>query len=203
MKAWFFSLPTEARSLVAIMGAAICLVLILCVVQIAGTLVTSATSVSRQQPIISRLLGYEVAADSLKEAARLAEAQAGEVIFLGEAEASQSGAALQQILREFAQEAGLVVSGSQLAVYDLEQPEDEEPLLETFVAMTVSLSMEGPPMALDAFLESIRLHEPRITATSLDIQRPRQRRGMSGDNKRDPQQLMISLSVTGLWGETP
>lgn len=202
MRAWFISLPLEARSLVAAIFSFVCLVLILAFFQIIETLVTSAGSVYRQQPLVSRLMGYEAAADELKETARLAEAQTGTLIFSGGEEGLQSGAVLQQTLREFAQDAGLVVSGSQLNVYALERNEDDELSTDEFFVIAVSLAMEGPPLALDAFLESVKLHEPQLATTALDIQRPRQRRNRTGDNKPEPDQMMIRLSVTGLWGKT-
>jgi len=202
MRAWFISLPVEARALVGATIALVCLALILAFFQIIEMLVASAGSVYRQQPLVSRLLGYEAAADQLEETARLAEAQTGTLIFSGGEDGLQSGAALQQVLREFAQDAGLVVSGSQLNVYALERPEDDEPSTDEFFVIAVSLAMEGPPLALDAFLESVRLHEPKLATTALDIQRPRQRRDRTGDNKYEPDQMMIRLNVTGLWGKT-
>jgi len=202
MKAWFMSLPLEARSLVGATVSLLCLSLTLVFFQLIETLVTTAGSVYRQQPLVSRLLGYEAAADQLEETARRAEAQTGTLIFSGGDDGLQSGATLQQVLREFAQDAGLVVSGSQLNVYALEGLEADESSTDEFVVIAVSLAMEGPPLALDAFLESVKLHEPKLAATALDIQRPRQRRNRTGDNKYEPDQMMIRLNVTGLWGKT-
>ena len=64
-----------------------------------------------------------------------------------------------------------------------------------FDRLSVTLTVDGPPMALDAFLLTVEQHEPMLAVTSIDIQRKRQSRR----EKRDTFEfLSVRLRVVAL-----
>ena len=93
---------------------------------------------------------------------------------------SQTGARLQQLLRGFAEVAGLTVRGSQL-MPSAEQAESTE----GFLVLTVELRMQGPA-ALDSFLGDVYAHTPTLKVTELNMVKVRNRRTSSG-NQPEPQ----------------
>ena len=78
----------------------------------------------------------------------------------------------------FAEESGLIVVGSQLAIISPEDDEDDEDdgADGLFDQLAVDLSLDGPPLALDAFLVAVSQHSPALATVSIDIQRKRRSR---------------------------
>ena len=109
-------------------------------------------------------------------------------------EGSQAGAKLQQSLRGFAEDAGLIVNGSQLLVAeDLSDTEEE-----AFELLSVDLSLQGMPSALDAFLDEVRLNTPRLAVSKLDLVKPRRPRQRRGEPAHNPEILNVRMTVVGL-----
>ena len=110
-------------------------------------------------------------------------------------DANATGARLQQTLRGFAEEAGLTVVGSQLAVSAAQDIDDQEKEVGLFDQLAVELSLDGPPIALDAFLVAVSQHSPALATVSIDIQRKRRSR-RDDDETRDF--LTVRLRVVAL-----
>ena len=68
--------------------------------------------------------------------------------------------------------------GSQLAIISPEDDEDDEDdgADGLFDQLAVDLSLDGPPLALDAFLVAVSQHSPALATVSIDIQRKRRSR---------------------------
>lgn len=195
MRAWLGQLPTEARWVVAATLASFVFLLAVFAFQVTATLLDSLQQTQRYEPKIARLLGYEASAQELQTAAR-AFSRALETLAFPEAdEVNSAGARLQQTLRGFAEEAGLIVVGSQLAVVSPEEGEGEDEVAGSFNQLAVDLSLDGPPIALDAFLVAISQHTPTLTTVSIDIQRKRRSRR---DGKDTLEFLTVRLSVVAL-----
>jgi hypothetical protein len=144
------------------------------------------------EPRIARLLGYEAVAEELARAVEDAEDQLSGVAFVGE-DVNQAGARLQQTLRNYAENSGLTVVGSRL-----EMSEPNQTDLADFVRLAVELRLEGPPIALDAFLLDISTHRPQLSAHSLEIQKPAARRRPGDEDQVDAGRLIIQLKVVAL-----
>ena len=102
---------------------------------------------------------------------------------------------MQQTLRGFAEESGLTVVGSQLAVSAAQDIDDQENEVALFDQLAVELSLDGPPIALDAFLVAVSQHSPSLATVSIDIQRKRRSR-RDGDETREF--LTVRLRVVAL-----
>ena len=111
------------------------------------------------------------------------------------ADANTAGARLQQTLRGFAEESGLIVVGSQLAIISPEDSDDQGGADGLFDQLAVDLSLDGPPLALDAFLLAVSQHTPALATVSIDIQRKRRSRR---DGKETLEFLTIRLRVVAL-----
>ena len=109
-------------------------------------------------------------------------------------EGAQAGARLQQSLRSFAEESGLVVTGSQL-LPENEGSEEEEKFFE---ALSVDLSLQGTPLSLDLFLREIQLHTPKLAVSNLNLVKPRNVRQRRGAPAQNPDLLNIRMTVVGL-----
>jgi len=159
----------------------------------AGLLVGSIREASIVKPQIARLLGYEQVGNEFDRVLEQATLQLRELSY-ETAEGAQAGARLQQSLRGFAEEYGLVVTGSQLLTEDESAEEDDN----LFEVLSVDLSLQGTPMALDQFLTEIRLHTPILAVSSLDLVRPRTIRQRRGASPQNPDSLNIRMTVVGL-----
>lgn len=200
MKAYLSQLPLEARwVLITLLGLSLGVALLV-LFQLTQFLVGSIAQASRDKPHISRMLGYEASTKELKAAARQALAEMRVLAFSTTEGDGQSGAQLQQLLRRYAEEAGLTVSGSQLLLIQDDEVAEEagaEERLAVFTQLSVELSVEGPPIALDAFLTSIESHTPRLMTVSLDIQRKRYSR-RDAKNKAPTDYLSAQMAVIAL-----
>lgn len=197
MKAWFDQLPTEARWVIGAAGASVAIAVLALLAEVTGILIDSAQDIGRHKPRIARMLGYEATAQELQAAAREFERALDGLAYPGSEDANAAGARLQQTLRGFAEDAGLTVVGSQLAVVTPEGADngDEDEDEESFDQLAVDLSLDGPPIALDAFLVAISQHTPALATVSVDIQRKRWSR-RDGDAKFEF--LTVRLRVVAL-----
>ena len=183
MKAWYGQVPTEARWILGTALAGGALLVGTFLFQAASLLFESVQLSARHEPRIARMLGYQAAEQELLGAAREFSRAVEELAFPAADDANAAGARLQQTLRGFAEDAGLRVVGSQLAVIVPEGVgEDEQNEYEgLFEQLAVDLSVDGPPIALDAFLVAISEHTPALATASIDIQRKRRSRGEGND----------------------
>ena len=175
MKVWFNRLPLEARWVIGVALASVSALILAFLVEVMTMLAESLQERGRHEPRIARMLGYEATARELQTSAR-EFSRALETLAYPEADdANTAGARLQQTLRGFAEESGLIVVGSQLAIISPEDSEDDggDGL---FDQLAVDLSLDGPPLALDAFLVAVSQHAPALATVSIDIQRKRRSR---------------------------
>lgn len=200
MRSYLTNLPVEARWIVICVMVLTVALALLVGFQLAESVVKSVAQAAKDKPHISRMLGYEASTSELKTSARQALAEMKVLAFPSTEDDGQSGAQLQQVLRRYAEEAGLTVSGSQLRLTaDGEGAETaaEEGSLAAFTRLSVELSLEGPPMALDAFLTSIEGHTPRLMTVGLDIQRKGRTR-RDARNKTPIDYLSVQMEVVAL-----
>lgn len=195
MKVWFRGLPIEARFVAAALGGFSMLIVLYALLSAASTLVVAVDAISTHKPQIARLLGYELAAKELEVAASRAKVNAKSLFYTAES-GDRAGAILQQLLREYAEEAGLLVTGSQLEEKPLADDPQEDEERTGFNILTVSLALEGEPLELDAFLSLVSANRPRLAVVSMDIQRPRSSRRV--DKSRPKQWLNIRLDAVAL-----
>ena len=199
MKGWVAGLPVEARA-VAFGGVAVLVcVLIFAYASISWTGVKAVGNIARTKPTVGRLLGYEATAPEFQAAIEQLQAEMTELAYIDGQTSTRAGAALQQTLRTFAEESGAVVTGSQLSVRELvpvaEQVDDEDMALR-FEVLVVDLSLEAPPIAIDALLKEIAEHQPRLATQSLEIQQVRQSRRSTDQPVNGA--LNVRLSVAAL-----
>ena len=176
MKVWFDRLPLEARWVIGAALASVSALILAFLVEAMTMLADSLQERGRHEPRIARMLGYEATARELQASAR-EFSRALETLAYPEADdANTAGARLQQTLRGFAEESGLIVAGSQLAIISPEDSEEEDGADGLFDQLAVDLSLDGPPLALDAFLVAVSQHAPALATVSIDIQRKRRSR---------------------------
>ena len=201
MKAWVNQLPTEAKALLAAAAVVGSLTLLTCLFFSVTSVFDSGRAINASKPKIQRLLGYQSQSDRLDATVAQLSDELAALAYDSEKGDIKAGASLQQALRGYAEEAGFVVTGSQLrseelaselAAVDLEEAPEND-----ISKLVVDLSLEGLPIALDAFLTEIRAHRPSLAATSMDISRPRQRRSSTGEQAQ-PGLLSVRLEVTAL-----
>jgi len=195
MKAWFDQLPTEARWVIGAALACFAGAVLALLVEVTGILIDSTQDIGRHKPRIARMLGYEATAQELQTAAREFERALDGLAYPGSEDANAAGARLQQTLRGYAEDAGLTVVGSQLAVVTPEGADNGDEDEELFDQLAVDLSLDGPPIALDAFLVAVSQHTPALATVSVDIQRKRWSR-RDGDAKFEF--LTVRLRVVAL-----
>ena len=195
MRAWFERLPREARWMAVASCTLIAFLTLAFLIKVLTLLFDSLQQSGRHEPKIARMLGYEVTAQELQGAARDFSRALDSLAYSGTDDANAAGARLQQTLRGFAEEAGLTVVGSQLAVIAPEENENQDEAARFFDQLAVDLSLDGPPIALDAFLVAIAQHSPSLATVSIDIQRKRRSRRDSDDTLEF---LTVRLRVVAL-----
>ena len=195
MRAWFEQLPTEARWVIGATLGGLVILVMTALLKVSASLLDSLQQSGRYEPRIARMLGYEATAQELQVAAQAFSRALDGLAYPRTDDANATGARLQQTLRGFAEEAGLTVVGSQLAVSAAQDIDDQEKEVGLFDQLAVELSLDGPPIALDAFLVAVSQHSPALATVSMDIQRKRRSR-RDGDETRDF--LTVRLRVVAL-----
>lgn len=193
IKNWFDGLPKDAQRAAGIIALVMLLITLVWITTVTRWMLDGAQEAGFAKPRLSRLLGYESVQAELVAAARKTSEQLDALAFAPAAD-GRYGPKLQQAVRNYATEAGLVVLGSRLAAADEEVEEDEE--APTFSLLAVSVRGEGPPIAIDAFLMALANHRPRLAVSSLEIQKPRSRRGTA--EERVPGALSFEATVEAL-----
>ena len=193
IKEWFFLLPREARALAVAGAVFIAFIFLFWLSSVVGLLLGSMREAARVEPQIARLLGYEQVGNEFDLVLEQSILQLRELSYEID-EGAQAGARLQQSLRSFAEESGLVVTGSQLLAED-EGSEEEEKFFEV---LSVDLSLQGTPLSLDLFLREIQLHTPKLAVSNLNLVKPRNVRQRRGAPAQNPDLLNIRMTVVGL-----
>lgn len=196
LRHWVTHLPREARVLVLGLGALLALIFMFVLSNLWASATQSWSEISRSEPRIARLKGYQASRPAMRQAMSEASVLLKQMSFDSGDDESQTGARLQQALRGFAETAGLTVRGSQLmSVAD----QSESP--EGFLILTVELRMRGMPSALDEFLGDVYAHNPLLKVAELNMVKVRDRRA---PRRRDQpqstvtQDLDINIQVSAL-----
>ena len=196
LRHWVTHLPREARLLVLGLGAVLALILTFMLSTLWASATQSWSEISRSEPRIARLKGYQASRPAMRQAMSEASVILKQMSFDSSDDESQTGARLQQALRGFAETAGLTVRGSQLmSVAD--QPESPE----GFLILTVELRMRGLPSALDEFLGDVYAHSPLLKVAELNMVKVRDRRTSRRRNQSQStvaQDLDINIQVSAL-----
>ena len=196
LKTWLLALPRKARGAVLAFLTVVASLLLLLLTSVGASLSENWSDIAKNQPRIARLKGYQAFQPSMLEASSAAEVLLDELAFAAASDESQTGAQLQQLLRGFAEDAGLTVRGSQLIPI---VQQEETP--EGFVQLTVELRMRGMPLALNLFLRDVYEHSPRLKVTELNAVKVRDRRTSRrrGQNEQhEEQNLDLSIQVAAL-----
>lgn len=199
MRTWFGSLPVDAQRIVV--GAiSVGLILGLYIMSSAAQLWWDrAAQTARLEQHIARLLGYEEVTEELQLASGQAFAQLKNKAQVG-SDAAVAGANLQQRLRQLAAEAQLTVTGSQLVVQvpGSEDAIEDESEPSRFTTLIINLTVEGQPIAIDSFLESVASESPQLAVTYMDLQLTR-RAGQRRTNKTEiKDKLSARMAILGL-----
>jgi len=194
MKRWLMGMPNDARLLLLFLMSTGALLSMALIANLVMALFDGTRQIDLHQSKIERLLGYEALAPQLENAALEVSGTLRQLAYPGSEDANQSGAKLQQALRGFAEESGLQVVGSQFLVLESEiDAEDDKTVY--FDALAVDLSLEGLPIALDAFLLEVQGHTPKLAIASMDIQRKRVSRRDLNEARGD---LTVRIRVLAL-----
>ena len=189
-------LPREARVVVVSLGTVFGLVALVMISSLWASATASWSEISRSEPRIARLKGYQASQPAMRQATSDADVVLRQLSFDSGDGESQTGARLQQALRGFAETAGLTVRGSQLmSIVD----QSESP--EGFMILTVELRMRGMPSALDDFLGDVYGHNPLLKVAELNMVKVRDRRTSRRRNQPEPtveQNLDINIQVSAL-----
>lgn len=199
IRIWFENLPADARRVfvgVLSIGSVLAFYLMASAAQLWWD---RAAQTARFEQRIARLLGYEEVAEELQLASGRAFAQLEDKAQVG-LDAAVAGANLQQRLRQLAAEAQLTVTGSQLVV-EARASEDEiedESEASSFTKLTINLTVEGQPIAIDSFLESVASESPQLAVIFMDLQLTR-RAGQRRTNKTEAKdKLSARMAILGL-----
>ena len=193
---WVMHLPQEARLVVLGLAILLGLIALFMVSNLYASATQSWSEISRSEPRIARLKGYQASRPAMRQAMSEASVLLKQMSFDSGDDESQTGARLQQALRGFAETAGLTVRGSQLmSVADqFESPEG-------FLILTVELRMRGMPSALDEFLGDVYAHNPLLKVAELNMVKVRDRRTSRRRNQPQvtlAQDLDINIQVSAL-----
>ena len=144
MRAWFEQLPTEARWITGGGVLFIAVMVLVFFLKVSTVLIDSLQQISRHEPRIARMLGYEATAQELQGASKDFSRALDGLAYPMADDANAAGARLQQTLRGFAEEVGLTVVGSQLAVITPEETEDADEAQGLFDQLAVDLMVSQP-----------------------------------------------------------
>lgn len=193
MRAWFVALPLNARAVLIATLVTVGLLSLIWLFAVVGIVIDGYSKSSAASQKSARLLGYQAEALSMKNALETADASLQQYVFPSSSY-DQAGARLQQALRNFAENSGLTVTGSQLVEETKEN--DVDGALTGLRMLNVDLSLFGPPIALDAFLGEVGVHRPLLVVESMDIQKPR--RSARDRRKEAMDSLNVRLRVVAL-----
>lgn len=197
MKTWWLQLPSEARAVGSAVAALVVAIILFTWLKLLSIAVLNAQEISDMKPRIARLLGYEMTAAELSSAVAIQRQTLSSITYDSQQQSARAGAALQQTLRGFAEDAGATVTGSQLSVNALVSNEDNDEEIDSqFEVLSVDLSLEAAPIALDAFLVAVAAHRPKLAARTMEIQQVRQSR--RNQDKAKQGILNVRLSIVGL-----
>ncbi len=196
IRQWVTHLPREARVVVLGLGILLGLVFLFLISNLWASATQSWSEISRNEPRIARLKGYQASRPAMRQATSEASVILKQMSFDSGDGESQTGARLQQALRGFAETAGLTVRGSQvISIVD----ESESP--EGFLILTVELRMRGMPSAVDDFLGDVYGYSPLLKVAELNMVKVRDRRTSRRRNQPEPaveQNLDINIQVSAL-----
>ena len=170
LKDWYLGMPRPAQGVLATVASIMALLLLMILSDLLEWYFEAAQSRSQSLARIERLLGYVEVERELSSAARAAGAARHGQAYSIELSLDQAGPQLLAAARALAEEARLVVSGSQL----LESTSDNAP--PGFERLNVQLQMAGVPLAIDEFLGQVMQHSPLLTLEALSLLMPPQRR---------------------------
>ena len=139
LRHWVTHLPREARLVVLGLAALLGLVALFMLSNQYASATQSWSEISRSEPRIARLKGYQASRPAMRQAMSEATDILKQMSFDSGDDESQTGARLQQALRGFAETAGLTVRGSQL----MSVPDQSESP-EGFLILTVEFSSMYP-----------------------------------------------------------
>ena len=196
LRHWVMHLPREARLVVLGLATLLGLIALFMVSNLFASATQSWSEISRSEPRIARLKGYQASRPAMRQAMSEATDILKQMSFDSGDDESQTGARLQQALRGFAETAGLTVRGSQL----MSVPDQSESP-EGFLILTVELRMRGMPSALDEFLGDVYGHRPLLKVAELNMVKERDRRTSPRRNQPPPivqQNLDINIQVSAL-----
>jgi hypothetical protein len=184
MKDWYLGMPRPAQGVLTTLAGVALLLLLMVLSDLLGWYFEAGQSRGQSVARIERLLGYVEVERELSSAARTAGAALHEEAYPIGLSQDQAGAQLLEASRALAEEARLVVSGSQL----LEATSDEAP--PGFERLNVQLQMGGVPLAIDEFLGQIMQHSPMLTVETLSLLMPPQRRRAAANSAVDREEAL-------------
>ena len=184
MKDWYLGMPRPAQGVLTTLAGVALLLLLMVLSDLLGWYFEAGQSRGQSVARIERLLGYVEVERELSSAARTAGAALHEEAYPIGLSQDQAGAQLLEAPRALAEEARLVVSGSQL----LEATSDEAP--PGFERLNVQLQMGGVPLAIDEFLGQIMQHSPMLTVETLSLLMPPQRRRAAAKSAVDREEAL-------------
>jgi len=194
--AWLRAVPREARILVITLCGLSTAVALFLVALASASISQSWSEMSRNEPKIARLKGYQASEQDMVELASETALLLRELAFSSESDESQTGARLQQALRGFAEDAGMTIRGSQLV-----SGGRAEAGPDGFMLLTVELQMRGLPAGLTVFLRDVYDHSPLLKVSKISIVKVRDRRASRrrDQGSAEPEQnLDVNIQITAL-----
>ena len=163
-------MPRPAQGVFVSLAGVAALMLLLVLADLIGWYLEAGQSRGQSMARIERLLGYIEVERELSSAAQTTGAALHEQAYSSDLSQDQAGAQLLETSRALAEEARLVVTGSQL----LEATRDDA--VPGFERLNVQLQMAGVPLAIDEFLGHVMQHSPILTVETLSLLMPPQSR---------------------------
>lgn len=192
MKHWFEHLPVPARNLVLILGGGMSVLIFVALLEVVSYWIEGASAKSNAVAVIERLRGYAEVEAELEASVVSARSHLKSLAFSPQVSADQASANLQRDLRAYAKRAVLTVVGSQA----MEENADEG--APGFERLAVQLSLNGSPLSVDLFLQSVYSHQPALRVESLSIMDPPNRSRRSASAAVPDDKLNIRIVVAAL-----
>lgn len=187
-QAWdsMLRLPIQARSVLALILLAALLATALALSAVFSWWVESVSETSTSKPRISRLLGYIEVTSQLEQALSETEGALSLVAIEDTGDSGRGGALLQQQLRSLANEAGLVVVGSEVR--------EAEPL-DLLVRLSATIQVTGSPASIDSFTGLLLQASPAMFPQQILLQSPRRMSRRRSSDNLGVQEANISASL--------